>query len=52
MKIKDKFIFFKAKRIYKKTKDKISVIWYLNGKYPNESGSKIISIANKIEESV
>ena len=52
MNLRDKFIFYRAKKIFKKTHNKISVIWYLNGKYPQESGDKIISIANKIEESV
>lgn len=53
MSIRDKLIFLKAKMIFKKTHDKVSVIWYLNKKYSkNLPDKKIISILNKIEESL
>lgn len=48
MGIKDILILRKAKKIFKKKKDKVAVIWYFNKKYPNMAGKDIIALADKI----
>ena len=49
------FVFRKAVKIYKKTKDKVQVLWYLDGNYLIEgSGEKrdkeLLFVLKKVEE--
>ena len=48
MGVKDVLILRKAKKIFKKNKDKVAVIWYLNKKYPSMAGKDIIALTDKI----
>ena len=48
MGVKDVLILRKAKKIFKKKKDKVAVIWYLNKKYPNMAGGDIIALTDRI----
>ena len=48
MGVKDVLILRKAKKIFKKNKDKVAVIWYLNKKYPSMAGKDIITLTDRI----